>query len=72
MERAKPTQGQEWAELPEVINIIDMVKRWRENLIEFRQATSVGKLAPEARQFLAHKLKPFARELNDWITEMEG
>lgn len=69
--RDKPTKGQEWAELPEVRNILASVHIWRESLVEFRKATALGKLAPEARQFLAHKLKPFVNELNAWIEEME-
>ena len=68
----KPTSGQEWDKLPEVANILAYIRNWRDSVKEFRQATAIGKLAPEARQFLAHKLKPFVKELNAWIGEMEG
>jgi ParB family chromosome partitioning protein len=70
--RDKPTKGQEWIELPEVRNILATVDIWRESLDEFQKATALGKLAPEAMQFLAHKLKPFATGLNAWIEEMGG
>lgn len=68
---AKPTISQEWEVLPTVKNIIDMAKMWRKELKELERATDLGKLAPEAKWFVARRLKPFADRLNKWIEEME-
>lgn len=67
----KPSAQKDWAETPAVKEVIVTVKMWHDSLTAFKKATEIGKLAPEAKQFLAHKLKPFSRELNEWISELE-
>ena len=67
-----PPADQEWHDLPEVKQIINTTKAWRKELVEFREATNLGKLAPEAKQFIAHQLKPFAQELHEWIRRLEN
>ena len=64
------SEAQQWSELPTIKEIRNTTKMWRRELAEFREATSLDKLAPEAKQFLAHRLEPFAEEFTAWIEEL--
>lgn len=71
-----PTKQQQYNQTPEVRatvdSVIDAAKRWNELIKVIRSMTEVGKLAPESRQFIAHRARQLAKTLTDWANELEA
>ena len=71
-----PTKQQQYDQTPEVRatvdSVIDAAKRWNELIKVIRSMTEVGKLAPESRQFIAHRARQLAKTLTDWANELEA
>ena len=71
-----PTKQQQYDQAPEVRatvdSVIDAAKRWNELIKVIRGMTGVGKLAPESRQFIAHRARQLAKTLTDWANELEA
>ena len=71
-----PTKQQQYDQTPEVRatvdSVIDAAKRWNELIKVIRGMTEVGKLAPESRQFIAHRARQLAKTLTDWANELEA
>lgn len=70
-----PAKQQQYDQTPEVKatvdSVIDAAKRWNELIKVIRSMTQVGKLAPESRQFIAHRARQLAKTLTDWANELE-
>jgi ParB/RepB/Spo0J family partition protein len=67
-----PTAAEAWQNLPEVRSILTMLGNWQTALDTHRKATTLGKLSPEAKQFIANRLRTvLMRNLNAWIEELE-
>lgn len=58
------------SESPEARAVLDLVKRWRDQMRAAQQAIEDGKLAPEACRFLAGRVSKFASELASWADEL--
>jgi len=58
-----------WIGLPSVKEAIDTIKWWHETLKDMRKMASLGKMAPEAKRFIAHRLESFAEDLETLIFE---
>lgn len=56
---------------PEARAILDLVKRWRDQMRAAQQSINAGKLSPEACRFLASRVSKFASELAAWSDELE-
>jgi ParB-like chromosome segregation protein Spo0J len=71
-----PSKQQQYDQTPEIRAAVDGVlegaKRWNELIKVIRSMTEVGKLAPESRQFIAHRARQLAKTLTDWANELEA
>jgi len=72
----KPSPQREWDNTPEVKamveGVIEAAKQWQKLLAEVRKMTAVDKLSPEAKQFMAYRVRQLAKLLNEWLNELEG
>ena len=64
--------GEDWKESPEVKSVTDAIRSWRREIPEFRKTVEAGKMSPEAKQFIVHRVRQFARQLIEWAEELEG
>lgn len=67
-----PKQTTDWQQSPEVINVVDTMKDWLRLLTDFRKASDVGKMSPEAKHFIARRARQFADALTEWADNLEG
>lgn len=67
-----PKATTDWQTSPEVINVVDTMKDWLRLLTDFRKASDVGKMSPEAKQFIARRARQFADALTEWADNLEG
>lgn len=67
----KSTVNQNWQTTPEVSHIISLIKQWTDSLTSFRKADEIGKLAPEAKSFIARRIRQLSEALNEWAIELE-
>lgn len=51
--------------------MLEATKRWNTLMDSVRTMADVGKLAPESRQFLAHRARKLAQALTTWADELE-
>jgi len=58
-----------WMGLPSVKQAIDTIKWWERGLKDLREMAAAGKMAPEAKRFVAHRLESFAEELESLIMD---
>jgi len=58
-----------WIGLPSVKQAIDTIKWWECGLKDLREMADEGKMAPEAKRFIAHRLESFAEELESLIMD---
>lgn len=61
----------EWQTTPEVNNMIGLMRSWMGSLTEFRKADELGKMSPEARGFMARRVRQFATALIEWADKLE-
>ena len=70
-----PAKQKQWEETPEVKQavqgVLEATKRWNTLMDSVRTMADVGKLAPESRQFLAHRARKLAQALTTWADELE-
>lgn len=67
-----PPKDEAWRQLPSVKEAIDMTKAWERELETLRQMADLGKMSPEARQFVAHRLSGFIEELQRWVEGLQN
>jgi ParB/RepB/Spo0J family partition protein len=68
----QPPKDENWREAPEVSAIIDGLKEQRRLLKEYRKTAEVGKMSPEARRFIARRVRNYAESLMNWADNLEG
>ncbi len=56
-----------WRSLPSVRQAIDLTKTWKRELETLREMADVGKMSPEAKQFIRHRLEGFIADLQHWL-----
>lgn len=66
-----PKQATDWANAPEVVNVVDTMKDWVRLLTDFRKASDAGKMSPEAKHFIARRARQFADALIEWADNLE-
>ncbi len=70
-----PTKQQQWNETPEIKAAIDSLlhtlKLFDGVMKGIREMAGVGKLAPESRQYIAHRARRYAQTLTEWADELE-
>jgi ParB/RepB/Spo0J family partition protein len=66
------TKGDDWRESPEVKSVTDAILSWKQQIPKFQKTAEAGKMSPEAKQFIAHRIRQFARQLLEWAEELEG
>jgi ParB/RepB/Spo0J family partition protein len=71
----KPSPQKAFDDSPEVKMLIDgvglAVKTFVDLIKQIQTVASIGKLAPEGKQFMAHKLRSFRKQLDNLIKELE-
>lgn len=68
--KPRPSPGADWKESGEVKELLEFVRAWRESLPDAIRMVKVGKLSPEAKRFLAARIRPMADMLAkfaDWL-----
>jgi hypothetical protein len=68
--KPRPSPAANWKESGEVRDALDFVRAWRESLPDMIRMVRAGKLSPEAKRFLATKIRPMADMLAkfaDWL-----
>ncbi len=68
----EPSKDEAWRKTPEVKTVIDELKRWREAIQSFQQASEIGKFSPEAQSFVARRALKLADELRAWAESLGG
>lgn len=68
----EPAAEEQWMLLPEVAAILDQVKGWKGELKAIKDTAEIGKMAPEAKQFIARKLTKHADACYALAKELEG
>lgn len=70
-----PTKQQQWDQTPEIKAAIDSLlhtlKLFDGVMKGIREMAGVGKLAPESRQYIAHRARRYAQTLTEWADELE-
>jgi len=69
---ADSSKDEAWRKLPSVKDAIDMTKAWERDLDTLREMADLGKMSPEARQFIAHRLVGFLEELQRWVEGLQN
>jgi hypothetical protein len=68
--RSHPSPGADWKQMREVKDVLEFIRVLREELPEIVRSARSGKMAPEAKRFLAAKVRPMASLLAsfaDWL-----
>jgi hypothetical protein len=68
----EPPQDEAWRQLPSVRQAIDLTKAWERDLETLREMADVGKMSPEARQFIGHRLEGFIQKLQHWLEGLQN
>ena len=68
----KSTLNQDWQNTPEVSNIISTIQAWKTALAGFREAGALGKMSPEARGFIARRVRQIGNSLLEWANQLES
>lgn len=69
---AQPTPQERYDDAPEAKQAVTMVRRWQSEMDAAMTAAALGKLAPEARRFLARRMRAFADRINQVAEELEA
>ena len=67
----KPKTDQVWKDAPEVKAIIDIVTQWRALLKDFHKTAEIGKMSPEAKQFIAQRIQKLINDLVEYKNALE-
>lgn len=66
----KPKPDADWRESPEVKTVIDSVRLiQKESLTQWQMASQ--KMSPEAKNFIAHRIRSLAKDLLTWADKLE-
>lgn len=68
--RPRLSPGEDWKQSGEIKELLQFVRAWRESLPDTIRMVKSGKLSPEAKRFLAAKIRPMAEMLAkfaDWL-----
>lgn len=71
IDRKPSPLNDDWKSTPTVAGTIDLLRQWMASLTNFRKADDLGKMAPEARVFVARRVREFASALNEWAETLE-
>jgi hypothetical protein len=63
----KPAADREWQRPPQVKEVALITTAWLRDFAEIQEMEEVGKLSPEAQQFISHRLRAFVKTLEDWL-----
>lgn len=67
----RSTLNEDWQTTPDVQNVIGLMRSWMGSLTEFRKADKLGKMSPEAKGFVARRVRQFAEALIEWAEKLE-
>ena len=68
----EPPKDEAWRQLPSVRQAIDVTRAWEHELETLREMADVGKMSPEARQFIRHRLEGFIEKLQHWLEGLQN
>lgn len=63
--------NQSWMDTPAVSSVISLMKGWMASLTDFRKADEIGKMSPEAKDFISRRAREFANALIEWADKLE-
>lgn len=67
----RSTLNEDWQNTPEVANWLRLLKDFSTAIESAQQAETLGKFAPEARGFIARRIRKIAETLNEWASALE-
>lgn len=72
----KPSPAKQFEQSPEVAMLLDgmamAIKTFVDLMTQIQNIANIGKVAPEGKQFMAHKLRSFRDKIDNLITELEN
>ncbi len=72
----KPSPAKTFEESPEIKMLLDSmtmaIKTFIDLLSQIKNVANIGKLAPEGKQFMAHKLRSFRDQIDQLLKELEA
>lgn len=68
----KSTLNNDWQNSPEVSSVLATLKAWEQSLAGFKKTDELGKMSPEARQFISRRIRGLTLSLIEWANQLEN